>query len=82
MFAGMLGGWEIVLILAVVLILFGAKKLPELAKGMGQGIREFKKASREVTEEIERAGDDDAPRKLTVDKSKTEESVAQSERKA
>jgi sec-independent protein translocase protein TatA len=52
MIAGMLGGWEIVLILAVVLILFGAKKLPELARGLGQGIREFKKATREVTEEI------------------------------
>ena len=39
-FAGMLGGWEIVLIMAVVLLLFGAKKLPELAKGLGQGIKE------------------------------------------
>jgi len=48
MFAGILGGWEIVLILAVVLLLFGARKLPELAKGLGQGIREFKKASRNV----------------------------------
>src|SRR5205085_12486178 len=35
-----LGGWEVVLILAVVLSLFGAKKLPELAKGLGQGIKE------------------------------------------
>jgi sec-independent protein translocase protein TatA len=43
--AGMLGGWELVLILAVVLILFGARKLPELAKGLGQGIKEFKKAT-------------------------------------
>jgi len=48
MFAGILGGWEIVLILAVVIILFGARKLPELAKGLGQGIREFKRASRDV----------------------------------
>jgi sec-independent protein translocase protein TatA len=48
MFAGILGGWEIVLILAVVLLLFGARKLPELAKGLGQGIREFKKVSRDV----------------------------------
>jgi sec-independent protein translocase protein TatA len=47
MLAGMLGGWEIVLILAVVLLLFGARKLPELAKGLGQGIREFKQASRD-----------------------------------
>ncbi len=58
MFAGMLGGWEIVLILAVVLILFGAKKLPELAKGLGTGIKEFKKATREVTDEIQHASDE------------------------
>jgi len=58
MLAGMFGGWEIVLILAVVLILFGAKKLPELAKGLGQGIKEFKKATREVSDEIQSAMDD------------------------
>jgi len=58
-FAGMIGGMELVLILAVVLILFGAKKLPELAKGLGQGIREFKKASSEVTSELQRSMDDD-----------------------
>ncbi|MDB6028400.1 MAG: Twin-arginine translocation protein TatA/E [Verrucomicrobiales bacterium] len=56
-----LGGGEIVLILAVVLLLFGAKKLPELAKGLGQGIREFKKASNEVTDELHRAMDDHNP---------------------
>ena len=61
MFAGLLGGWEIVLILAVVLILFGAKKLPELAKGLGSGIKEFKKATREVTDEISTAMDDTPP---------------------
>jgi sec-independent protein translocase protein TatA len=58
MFAGFIGGWEIVLILAVVLILFGAKKLPELAKGLGTGIKEFKKATREVTEEMSSAMDE------------------------
>ena len=63
--AAFLGGWEIILILAVVLILFGAKKLPELAKGLGQGIREFKKASNEVTSELSRAADyDDAHRQV------------------
>ncbi|HJN89524.1 MAG TPA: twin-arginine translocase TatA/TatE family subunit [Verrucomicrobiota bacterium] len=55
---GGLGPWEIILILAVVLVLFGAKKLPELAKGMGQGIKEFKKATRGVNDELERAMDD------------------------
>ncbi len=59
MLAGMIGGWELVLILAVVLILFGAKKLPELAKGLGTGIKEFKKASREVTDELNRSMEED-----------------------
>ena len=48
-----LGGGEIILILALILILFGAKKLPELAKGLGSGIKEFKKSSREVVDQIE-----------------------------
>jgi len=56
-----LNGWEVVAILAVVLIIFGAKKLPELAKGLGQGIKEFKKSSREIQDEIHQAIDVDAP---------------------
>lgn len=58
LFLGNLGGGEIFLILAVVLLFFGAKKLPELARGLGKGIREFKDASREVRENIEKAGDE------------------------
>jgi sec-independent protein translocase protein TatA len=50
-FAAFFGGWQIVLILALVLIFFGARKLPELAKGLGQGIKEFKKASRDAIED-------------------------------
>ena len=45
-----LGGGEIILILAIILILFGAKKLPELAKGLGLGIKEFKKATQNASE--------------------------------
>ena len=56
-----LGGGEIILILALVLILFGAKKLPELAKGLGTGIKEFKKATREVTDEIHTAMEETPP---------------------
>ena len=56
-----LNGPEIIVILAVVLILFGAKKLPELAKGLGQGIKEFKKSSREIQDEINQSIDIDAP---------------------
>jgi sec-independent protein translocase protein TatA len=51
----MLNTPEIILILALALILFGAKKLPELARGLGNGIREFKKASRDVTNELHNA---------------------------
>jgi sec-independent protein translocase protein TatA len=53
-----LGGGEVFVILAVVLLLFGAKKIPELARGMGQGIKEFKKATREVTDELHNAMDE------------------------
>ncbi len=61
MLAGMIGGWEMVLILAAILMLFGAKKLPELAKGLGQGIREFKKATREVTDEVQNSINEPPP---------------------
>ena len=54
-----LGGWEVILILAVVLILFGAKKLPELAKGLGQGIKEFKKATTDVQKDLQSALEED-----------------------
>jgi sec-independent protein translocase protein TatA len=51
---GNIGGSELFLILLVILIFFGAKKLPELAKGLGQGIREFRKAAKDVQDEVEK----------------------------
>ena len=56
-----LGGGEIILILALVLILFGAKKLPELAKGLGQGIKEFKKATDNASTEMRGAIEETLP---------------------
>ena len=56
-FFAFLGPWEIALILALALLIFGAKKLPELARGLGQGIKEFKKASRDVQNDLQRAID-------------------------
>jgi sec-independent protein translocase protein TatA len=56
-----LSGGELILVLGAILILFGAKKIPEFAKGLGQGMKEFKKASREVTEELENAMNTDVP---------------------
>jgi sec-independent protein translocase protein TatA len=55
----MLGWPEIIGILVVVLVLFGAKKLPELARGLGQGLKEFKKATREVQDDLQRAIEED-----------------------
>lgn len=43
---GKFGGWEIILIVAVLLLLFGGKKIPELMKGLGSGIKEFKNAAK------------------------------------
>jgi len=53
MWFGMPGGWELVVIVLVVLLLFGAKKIPELARGVGKGIREFKDATKEIKDEID-----------------------------
>ena len=50
------GGWEMVIIVLVILLLFGAKRIPELARGLGKGIREFKDATKEIKSDIEKAG--------------------------
>ena len=47
-----LGPWEIVLILLVIILIFGGKKIPELARGLGKGLREFKKTTREIKDEV------------------------------
>ena len=49
------GGFEWIIIGLVVVLLFGAKKIPDLAKGLGRGIREFKDAQKEITDEIKNA---------------------------
>lgn len=51
-------GWgEIVLVMFVLLLLFGAKKIPELARGLGKGIREFKDATNEIKDEVNKGID-------------------------
>ena len=49
---GLPGGQELIVILVIVILLFGAKKIPELAKGLGSGIKEFKKASNDVEKQV------------------------------
>ncbi len=60
-----LGGPEIFFIMLAILLLFGAKKIPELARGLGRGIREFKDATSEVKEQLEEGikDDDDEPKR-------------------
>lgn len=54
---GMPGGWEWIVIILLVLVFFGAKKIPELARGLGKGIREFKDATKEIKRDIDKAGE-------------------------
>ena len=62
----MLGTWEIIAIVAVVLLLFGGAKIPELMRGLGKGVKEFKNAQKDVEEAIK--DEPEAPKK--EDKSK------------
>ncbi len=54
--AGMIGPWQIAIIVFALVLLFGGKKIPELMKGLGQGMKEFKKAT--DTEEKEKDADE------------------------
>ena len=54
-----LAGPDLIVILLIVLVLFGAKKLPELARGMGQAVKEFQKAKDEFSDELHKAGKSD-----------------------
>ena len=50
---GIIGPWQIVLIVLVVLLMFGGKKIPELMKGLGKGISEFKKGKEEIEKDLD-----------------------------
>ena len=61
---GIIGGPEIIVILLIVLVLFGGKKIPELMKGLGKGVKEYKKAMNSVEDEINNITED-TPRQET-----------------
>jgi sec-independent protein translocase protein TatA len=66
-----LGGGEIFVILLVVLLFFGSKRIPELAKGLGKGMREFKDAMSGIENEVRNAANDTTPpKKTTTDETK------------
>ena len=64
-FLGDIGGGELMLILVFVLIFFGANKIPELARGLGRGMREFREATNNIRAEIENAGQVPATRPVS-----------------
>ena len=76
MLASWFGGPQDILILAIVIILFGAKKIPELARGVGLGIKEFKKASKEVADEINHASTETPPANPSSPANTTAQSAA------
>ena len=55
---GIIGGQEIILIILVVLLLFGGKKIPELMRGLGKGVKEYKKAANDIDDEVRSVTDD------------------------
>ena len=67
-----LAGPDLIVILLIILVLFGAKKLPELARGMGQAVKEFQKAKDEFSDELHKAG------KPEIETAKSEVKPAQS----
>ena len=50
---GIIGPWQIILIVLVVLLMFGGKKIPELMKGLGKGISEFKKGKKDIEKDLD-----------------------------
>ena len=67
-----IGTTELIIIMFIILLIFGAKKLPELAQGLGKGIREFKKASNEIQEELKLDDSTDQLKNSPKDKSENQ----------
>ena len=64
---GIIGGQEILIILIIVLVLFGGKKIPELMRGLGKGVKEYKNAVNNVEEEMKSVGGTDKPARQSTD---------------
>jgi len=61
------GPWQIIIIILAIIILFGGKKIPEIARGLGLGLKEFKKATREIKDEVQNAVEDVEENNTTSD---------------
>jgi len=70
---GNLGMWEMLIILFIVMLLFGARRLPEIGGSLGKGIREFKGSLKEVENELKEIGGSDSPSDTVQQEEKQEE---------
>ena len=68
---GVIGPWQVVIIALVILLLFGGKKIPELMKGLGKGVKSFKEGMNEIEDQINQA--DETLKKDTKDNAPKEE---------
>jgi sec-independent protein translocase protein TatA len=66
------GGFEWLVIILIIILLFGAKKIPELARGLGQGINEFRKASDEIKNEIDKGSRESANNQAEANKKESQ----------
>jgi sec-independent protein translocase protein TatA len=73
---GNLGMWEILLILIVALLLFGAKRLPDIGKSMGKSLREFKSATKGLGDDVKAGLDDDEDDEAQASETKTPNAAA------
>jgi sec-independent protein translocase protein TatA len=76
---GPFGVWEILIILIVVLLIFGPRRLPEMAKGLGQSVREFRKEMRSFKEDMDIDGDDRPPKPASARTEKSAPATSEAE---
>lgn len=78
---GSFGGMEIIIVLMVVLLFFGAKRIPELARGIGQGMNEFRKASDQIKKELEQGEEEGMDPSSTTSTTSTTETREKTEQR-
>lgn len=76
-FPGMSGGGEIFVVFLVVLLLFGSKRIPEVARGLARGLHEFRKATREIMDEVQSAASDTPPSPRTAARNSPAREIAE-----
>ncbi len=77
---GMPGGMELIVILFVVLLLFGGRKIPELMRGLGKGIKEFNTARASLEDELQKGMDEDEKKQKKVEAARLEKVQAEKEK--